>query len=411
MFSRINKIIRYYPRQFWVVVFLLMLAWTFHSMLWPFLMIYISQQLHTSLTAVAGMLTVNAIAGLITTFFGGAIADRLGRKWVMAFSLILCAFSWYFFQLATTPGLFIGLMALNGATTPLYRLAADAMMADLLPPDQRIEAYSILRMGNNLGVALGPTLGGFLAAVSYPLAFSVAGMGMLVCGVLTIFLSSETMPARAQQTQTTQPVSLGGYGQIFKDRPFLALIGSYLFGRLASATIWMMLGVYVKANFGMSERIYGFIPMTNAVMVILLQVLITQRVKRHDAKWMMALGSAFYGVAVLGVAFAQGFWAFWLCMVIATIGEMILVPTSTTVAARLAPEDMRGRYMGLYTVITAVGSGVGPLIGGYLNDNYGPLTTWYGGGVFGFLGAGAFMLDILFSKRRLKRAESIHINE
>ncbi len=399
MILRIKKVFHAYPRQFWVVVLLLMLAWTFHSMLWPFLMIFISQKLNTSLTAVAGMLTVNAIFGLATTFFGGAVADKFGRKWVMAISLILCAVSWYFFQLADNAGLFIGLMALNGATTPLYRLAADAMMADLLPPDQRIEAYSILRMGNNLGVALGPTIGGFLAAVSYPLAFSAAGIGMLACGVLTILLSSETMPQKVKDPVEDKKVKLGGYDKIFSDKPFLALIGSYLFGRLASATIWMMLGVYAKSNYGLSESLYGFIPMTNAVMVILFQIMMTSWVKRHDAKWMMAIGSAFYGIAVLGVAFAQGFWGFWLCMVIATIGEMILVPTSTTVAASMAPEDMRGRYMGIYTVTTAVGSGVGPLIGGFLSDNYGPVTTWYGGGVAGFIGAGAFVLNALSHRR------------
>jgi MFS family permease len=246
MIFRIKKVFQTYPRQFWVVVLLLMMAWTFHSMLWPFLMIYISQKLNTSLTAVAGMLTVNAIFGLATTFLGGAVADRFGRKWVMAFSLILCSFSWYFFQLADHAGLFIGLMALNGATTPLYRLAADAMMADLLPPEQRIEAYSILRMGNNLGVALGPTIGGFLAAVSYPLAFSAAGIGMLFCGILTIFLSNETMPQRKSDPIGDKKVKLGGYDQIFREKTFLALIGSYLFGRL-SRHHWMMLGCMRKA--------------------------------------------------------------------------------------------------------------------------------------------------------------------
>lgn len=325
----------------------------------------------------------------------------------MVFSLCLCAVSWYCFQFATGSVLFIGLMALNGATTPLYRLAADAMMADLLPVDQRIDAYSILRMGNNLGVALGPTVGGFLAAVSYPLAFSVAGIGMLGCGVLALVLSGETMPERSPVLQPVESSRFGGYGHLFHDKPFLVLIGSYLFGRLASATIWMMLGVYVKDNYGMSESLYGFIPMTNALMVIFLQVLITSQVKRRDARWMMALGSAFYGIAVLGVAFAQGFWGFWVCMVIATIGEMILVPTSTTVAASLAPENMRGRYMGIYTVTTAVGSGVGPLIGGFLSDQYGPVTTWYGGGLAGFLGAAAFVLDILVHKRHAVKPVSI----
>jgi MFS family permease len=117
----------------------MMLTWTFHSMLWPFLLLYASDKLHQPLTAVAGLLTLNAATGLITTFIGGAIADRFGRKWVMAFSLIFCAVSWYFFRLAGTLPVFALLMALNGATTPLYRLASDAMIADLIPTENRID--------------------------------------------------------------------------------------------------------------------------------------------------------------------------------------------------------------------------------------------------------------------------------
>jgi MFS family permease len=73
----------------------------------------------------------------------------------------------------------------------------------------------------------------------------------------------------------------------------------------------------------------------------------------------------------------------------------------------MAPEDMRGRYMGIYTVTTAVGSGVGPLIGGFLSDNYGPVTTWYGGGLAGFIGAGAFILDLLVQRRRENKLVSV----
>jgi len=139
-----------------------------------------------------------------------------------------------------------------------------------------------------------------------------------------------------------------------------------------------MLGIYVKTNFGINEGLYGFIPTTNALMVVFFQVLTTNWVKKHDPKWMLVLGSAFYGVALLGVAFGKGFWAFWLCMVIATIGEMIVVPTSTTSAAAMAPDEMRARYMGVYTFTSGIGSGVGPLFGGILNDSFGPTATCMG---------------------------------
>ncbi len=84
-------------------------------------------------------------------------------------------------------------------------------------------------------------------------------------------------------------------------------------------------------------------------------------------------------------------------MVIATIGEMILMPTSTNYVSGLAPEDQRARYMSLYTITWSVGTALGPLIGGILHDQVSPSATWIGAGLLGFLGAGLFLL---FSKRK-----------
>jgi len=394
----VRKIMKGYPRQFWLVVTVMTLSYLFHSMLWPFLIIYASQKLNLTLTAVTGLLTLHSLVGLVTTFLGGAIADRFGRKWVMALALFLCGISWYLFQFADHFSIFALLMAFNGATTPLYRLAADAMMADVVPSEKRIDGYSILRLGNNLGVALGPAVGGFLSAVSYDISFTTAGLGIFACGILVTLFSIETIPSQKEVQLGTE--QSGGYGRILHDSRFLGLIGSYSLNRICSSTLWMLLAVYAKQNYGISESLYGFIPTTNAVMVILFQMMVTSRVKHQRPEKSMIIGALFYAVAVFSVAFGRGFWAFWLCMVVATIGEMILVPTSTTYASLLAPEDMRGRYMSIYTLTGGLGPGVGPLIGGVMNDNFGPRTIWYTGGAIGALSALAFLLN----SRRLSKS-------
>lgn len=394
---RLKTILKAYPRQFWVVALVMCLAYSFHSMLWPFLIIYASKTLNQPLTAVTGLLMINAVVGMVTTFLGGAIADKFGRKWVSIVSLFLCVSSWFFFQFAGSMGLFAALMALNGATTPLYRLASDAMMADLVPPEKRMDAYSILRLGNNLGVALGPAIGGFLSAISYSISFTTAGIGFAVICLIMILFSVETMPEHDPNLQKTR--KMGGYATIFKDGKFMGLVGSYTLVRICASTLWMLLAVYAKQNFGISERLYGFIPTTNAVMVILFQILITSKVKLHSPERMMILGAAFYAVAVFSIAFGQGFWMFWLCMVVATIGEMIIVPTSTTYASLLAPEDMRGRYMSIYTLTNGLGQGIGPQVGGIMNDTFGPQFIWYTGGLIGGLGALAFWFN---ARRQLR---------
>ena len=380
----------------------MMLAWTFHNMIMPFMLIYAGEMLDQPLTALAGLFSVYAISGVITTFFGGSIADLIGRKGVIVVSFLVCSSSWLLLLIADSMPLFIAFMALNGATTPLYRVAADAMMADLVPAPNRIDAYSILRMGNNLGVAIGPAIGGFVAAVSYKISFVISGAGMLMCTLLALLFFIETVPQRENHVQKELRPA-GGYLQILKDRSFLGLIGAFSLNRVSSSTLWLMLGAYAKGNFGIGEDLYGFIPTTNALMVIFFQVLTTRWVKRRSPGWMMTLGASFYGFALIGIALGHGFWAFWMGMVIATIGEMILVPTSTTTVAALAPEDMRGRYMSVYNLTNGFGQGVGPVLGGLLSDLFFPAATWLGGGFIGLAGAAAFMAQHLKKRNLLKR--------
>ena len=155
----------------------------------------------------------------------------------------------------------------------------------------------------------------------------------------------------------------------------------------------MILPVYAKTNFQVQEKLYGLIATTNAVMVVMLQLSVTKITKRFATLPVLAVGGAFYTVALGSIAFGQGFWGFWTSMVIMTIGELILVPTANTYAANLAPPDKRGRYMSIFGLSWRVAIGLGPFLGGMLNDNIGPSSIWIGGAAIGALSVVLFLLQ------------------
>lgn len=378
-----------FPRQFWLMFLGMLISTIGASMIWPFLMIYVSERLELPLTYTALLLTLNSIMGLISSFIAGPIIDRLGRKWVMVISLLLNGLGFLLMSQAASLAAFAALLALQGAVNPLYRVGSDAMMADLIPPEDRADAFSMMRLSNNLGVAIGPAVGGFLASASYNLAFFGAAGGLAFYGLLLAFRAKETLPARLAVEDVRE--RFGGYGKVISDRPYRRFISAFLFTQFSASILWVMLAVYTKTNFGLPESRYGLIPMTNALMVVLLQLPVTQWTKRHNPQHMMALGAFFYAVGVGSVALGSGFWGFWLSMVIMTVGELVLVPTSSTYAANLAPTHMRGRYMSIYGLTWNVAQGIGPVGGGMLNDIFGPRTMWYGGGLTGLISTGLFL--------------------
>ena len=77
-----------YPRQFWLMFFGMMISTIGSSMIWPFLMVYVSGKLKLPLATLAGLMTLSAVMGLVSSLFAGPIIDRAGRKWAMVLSLL-----------------------------------------------------------------------------------------------------------------------------------------------------------------------------------------------------------------------------------------------------------------------------------------------------------------------------------
>ncbi len=389
MFARLRRAKEEYPHQFWLLFWGMMISTVGASMVWPFLMIYVSEKLDLPLSTVTTLMTVNAISGLIFSFIAGPVADRVGRKRIMYISLISDGLAFLLLSQADSYPAFMALMALRGAINPLYRVGADAMMADLIEPEKRPDAYSLLRMSNNIGISIGPSIGGFIAGVSYNLAFFIAAIGMVTYGILVIVQARETLPKLQSRPQVEK---FGGYGRVLSDRPFISFVLAFLLNTVVASMIWVLLSVYAKKNFGVPESQYGFIATTNALMVVFLQFAVTQITKRHTPLPVMAIGALFYAIGGASIALGAGFWGFWMSMVIMTIGELIVTPTGSTYAANRAPADMRGRYMSIYGLTWSVASGIGPLLGGFLNDNIAPVAIWYGAGIIGLSSVLAFIM-------------------
>jgi len=364
------------------------------SMIWPFLMVYVSEKLDLPLGTVASLLTINATVSLGTAFLAGPIIDRVGRKWVMVISLLGNALVYLMLGQAVTLTHFAVLMIFWGAFSPLYRVGGDAMLADLVPPEQRANAYALLRTSNNVGVAIGPAIGGFMASSSYSIAFICATMGLAGYGLLLALFARETLPQKIHiDTPPENPFK--GYKTILHDHHFLATTAGLMLAQMCAVTFWVLMGVYTKTNYGIPESLFGLIATTNAVIVILFQYAVTWGAKHFAPLRVMAAGAITYAFAAFSVSMGTNFRDFWLSMVVLTVGEMLLVPIASTYIANLAPVDMRGRYMSIYGLSWGVASGIASPVGGFLNDFIGPKAIWHGASLAGTIGAGFLLwLDL-----------------
>lgn len=389
MIARMRLATSGYSRQFWILFWGTLINSAGGSMVWPFLTVYMRQHLGVPLTLITLLFTLNSAAGLVATSIAGPAVDRFGRKIAMALSLAGNSAVYLAMAAAHTLPTWAILMAALGVIWPLYRVGADAMVADMIEPERRPAAYALLRVVANLGIAVGPMIGGFLSTVSYLYAFGGGATANFIFLLLVLLAVRETLPQRPPERAAADD---GGYGPVLRDLPFLAFCAIYVIATMPSSIMMTLLAVYAKENFGVPESQYGFIMATNALMVVLFQYAVTRRSEGYPPLRVLTLGALLYAAGVGSVAFGRSFPAFVLSMAILTAGELLLVPTATALAANLAPAEMRGRYMGLFGMTWGIGFGIAPVIGGLLSDRLAPVAPWYGGLLLGLIAAAGFLL-------------------
>lgn len=406
MLQKFNRLYREYPPQYWLMITGVVISTAGGSMIWPFLLIYASGKLNLPLSTVAALISINAGTGLISSFIAGSLADRVGRKVVMNFSLTVNGLTYFLLLRAETYPQFVVLMIMIGLSNPLYQVGADAMLADLIPSEKRTDAFALNRIANNAAFALGPAIGGFLATRSYHLAFYGAGLGFLTYSLLLFLLARETLHKSAVET-SPQPAQTEGYRRVFQDKRYMVFVAMLSMGLIAPTMLWILMPVYAKTNYGMPEALYGWIPTTNALMCVFVQYFVTSITRRYHTLAVLGVGMFIYAIGTGSVALMSTFGGFWLSMVILTFGELTLVPTASKYVADLAPADLRGRYMSIHWLGWGLARTLSPIIGGFLNDNIAPRAIWVGGLLVGLTSAfGLFLLRRVSTARSAPQASA-----
>jgi MFS family permease len=388
--SRIRNTIAEYPFQFWILFCQRFIGSTGGSLVWPFLTVYLRQRLEIPLTTVGFLFAISSGVGLFSQAIWGPVVDRYGRKVAMVAGLSNEIVVMMGFALLGSIEAYAVLIAMSGLIEPASRIGSDAMIADLIEEEKRPGAYALLRMVSNAGVAMGPAVGGFLAATSYMLTFSTAAVAATVALLLVILLVKETRPQLREVEKRER--GGGGYLHIFRDFSFIAFC-------LASILLWMayepfmqLLPVYMKEGFAIPESGFGLIMTVNALMVVLFQFAVTRITEKYRDAYVMAAGAFWTGLGALAAALSNNVWLFLVSMVILTVGELIWAPTSISYVARIAPIDMRGRYMGVYGMVGGIAWGAGPIASGFVYDNIAPVAVWYLTLGLATLGTVAFMV-------------------
>jgi predicted MFS family arabinose efflux permease len=335
----------------------------------PFLSLYLYQDRGLSMTLVGMIILAGGLCSAISQAFGGALSDRFGRRPILLMTALVSVF------------LTAGLAVLIGISAPVWAIALvyiagrsmltttrsviSAMVADFTSKERLTEAYGIIRIGANIGWAAGPAIGGYLAAF-LPYAW-LFGIPTVTCGIvylLVFFFMHES------SSGVSRKIDFRSMLPTTTDRAFLVFIVLNLLVFIVAGQLASTLSIFAVDRVGFSTAQYGLLLTLNGLIVILFQYPMTLALGRIAKFRALMLGSLLYGVGYLSLGWITQFgWALG-AMAIITTGEIINSPVQLSMTGELAPQDQRGRYMGLLGLSETTGVAIGPLLGGILLDAF-----------------------------------------
>lgn len=378
MWNKSLAYLRQFDRNLWI----LSLGWFVSALGFaaaiPFIGIYFYAEFGMSITEVGLFFGVMAVVRSVFQAVGGEVSDRIERRWLLIsaqyaraiiFVLLAAAINWHwgFWWCAV-------LLAVNSIFGAVFQPVANAMVSDIVSAEKRLDGYAITRTAGNLGWAVGPAIGGFLAMASYALLFLIAAVITLISAfVFLLFLKPIQSDRQIDRFKLSDVIAI-------KDDPLLARHSILIFILyLVVAQLILPFSVYTVEIVGISKTQLGYLFSLNGLLVVFLQIPITRLLSRFTLTMQLAWGGFLYAIGYSMIGILMGFEYFVLAITVVTVGEMFMSPPSLTLTSRLAPPGRIGRYMGIYGFFVAAGWSFGPLYGGLILDHLGntPTLAWF----------------------------------
>ncbi|HLX78358.1 MAG TPA: MFS transporter [Acidimicrobiales bacterium] len=340
----------------------------------PFLALYLARSLRFSTETIGVVLTAFGVGSAISQPLGGFLADRIGRRTTMAAGMVATAASFGFLVFARGLGLIAVAAFVTGVAIDIYRPAVGALVADLVPSENRRRAFAQLYWAVNLGVSVAGVLGGYLASHSFHLLFALDAATCLVFAfVITKGVPNTPVPA-------APPGERGGYSVVFRDLLLIAIALTVVVESSVYAQSFLTLPLAMRAS-GLGPQDYGIAYTVNPVAVIVLQPLTLRLLTRLPMAPVFAGSAVLLGAGFGLDAFAHSLFAYAATVLVWTLGEIGFNAVAPALIADIAPAHLRGRYNGTFGLAFGISGMIAPLAGTSLLSHLGRSVLW--GSCFG----------------------------
>jgi MFS family permease len=386
------------PREMWILSAATLVNRS-GTMVLAFLILYVTHTLGVTPARAALALMVYGFAALIAMPLAGILSDRVGPLPIMKASLFLTGFLLLLFPLAKSYSAILLMTFAFAVLNESVRPASLSMVSDLVAPAQRKAAFALSRLAANLGMSVGPAIGGILAVYCFRWLFLVDGATSLLAGAVLALAPMRHLgrqkthePEWADATDLGREIEVDSLTPLttlhpradlraFRNPRMLYFLAALIPVQLVFFQLTSTLPLFLVRYLHFPESVFGTIFTVNTLLIVALEVPLNTAMADWTHRRTLMLGAFLYAVgfgayALVGIAPLGRTAGVFAAVVIWTFGEMILMPGSSAYAAEIAPPERRGEYMGLYTMSFNIAFAVGPWLGASILGNWGASAVW-----------------------------------
>jgi MFS family permease len=371
-------------RRVWALAAARLVVTAGYSMVMPFLAMHLAVERKVPVVIVGAIWLVAGGLGALSQWLVGELADRIGRRSLMLAAMLARAANLAAMGAAVAaqaPWVVIaGLTVLNAILRAFFEPLATALVADLVPPSRRVAAYSLQRVGLNIGWALGPAVASMAAGVWFAHLF-YAGAPLTLLAAAGIWSIREP-----HRELSRRGFTLAELLAFTGDRVLLRLLLCTLAFFILQVQMFQTLSIYSAKVLHLSRAEVGTLYTLNGILVVLLQLPAVRAIVRLGTRRALMVGAVGYAASYAAVGLATGQGTLLVCIAGVTLAEIVSSPAQQTAITSLAPSDRIGAYTGLFGLCQVVGQSCGPLVGAALLDVLPSRSAWF---VLALFGVGA----------------------
>lgn len=402
------------PHNIWILAFATLINRS-GTMVLPFLALYMAKDFGVSAGSAGLVIAFYGLGALFTAPIVGKLSDKLGALRVMKLSLIFTGLMLFAYPFITDYYMILGYTVVWSIISEAFRPANLSLISTESEPAKRKTSFALNRLAINLGMSIGPVVGGILTTIDFKLLFYVDGITSIAAGIFLIIAKfddhAEVIKSGESVLENPDTGNLEGEAgikpqvsairnqvSIFKDKLFLLFLFSLIPVNIVFFQHIGGLPLYIVRDLGYSGAIFGLLSAINTVTIIFVEVPLNNAMAHWDDRKAMALGAILCGLGFGMMIFWQNIFFIAFTILVWTFGEMIFFPASTSYTSALSPEKRRGEYMGYFQMTFSLALMLGPWLGTEVLDLFGSEILWIGTFVFSTISA---LLFFFFKEKRI----------